>query len=339
VLPIVPCLCFLLAALGLLLLVTVPLAPTKQAAAAPPEIKKLDPAAWGSDHVEAEVPQYMESGECLFCHRVQLGVSWHTNKHNLTIREPAEDDPALAALKADPATRELAGQVQFILGDSRVQRFLKRSPAYGKLDLLSTRAVLGRTRRAKLEGAADASWDGETFAQKCAGCHATAVDPKTHAFVMPSIDCFSCHGDAPDDHANDPKLMPLAKTRGDSPAVVTSICASCHIRFGKSKATGLPYPTNFVAGDNLFRDFQVDFDLADDPKLNPADRHVLENVRDVVVYGRESVTCLSCHDVHNGSSKKHQKLAVTKSCQLCHDAGDPIKGHKEYEVHSERCEY
>ena len=29
----------------------------------------LDPAAWGSDHVGQAVPEYMESGECLFCHR------------------------------------------------------------------------------------------------------------------------------------------------------------------------------------------------------------------------------------------------------------------------------
>ena len=41
--------------------------------------------------------------------------------------------------------------------------------------------------------------------------------------------------------------------------MVTSICAQCHVRTGKSRSTGLPYPNNFVAGDNLFRDFQVDF--------------------------------------------------------------------------------
>ena len=54
--------------------------------------------------------------------------------------------------------------------------------------------------------------------------------------------------------------MPLAKARKDSPAAVTShLRQSCHVRFGKSKSSGLPYPTNFVAGDNLFKDFQVDF--------------------------------------------------------------------------------
>ena len=100
--------------------------------------------------------------------------------------------------------------------------------------------------------------------------------------------------------------MPLSKKRKDSPAVVTSICAQCHVRFGKSKSTGLPYPNNFVAGDNLFRDFKVDFALADDTTINPADRHVLDNVREVVLYGRESMTCLSCHNVHTGSDEKRR---------------------------------
>jgi hypothetical protein len=308
-------------------------------AADPPATKLLDPAAWGSDHVAHDIPEYMESGECLFCHRVAVGVSWQTNKHNRTIREPEADEPALLALRAEPAARSFADDVQLIMGDSRAQRFLKRSAAYGKVELLSASAVFGRGRRAKLDSPEKPHWDTETFAQGCAGCHATAVDPPTHAFSALSLDCFTCHGDAPAEHANNPKLMPLAKARKDSPQVVTSICASCHVRFGKSKATGLPYPTNFVAGDNLFKDFQVDFQQADDAKLNPADRHVLDNVRDVVLRGRESMTCLSCHDVHAGSSKRHRDLPNVQYCLHCHDRGQPIKGHKSYEVHSACCRY
>ncbi len=308
-------------------------------AAAPAAAKRLDPAAWGSDHVGQDVPQYMDSGECLFCHRHQVGITWQTNEHNRTIRDAEATEPSMKALAADPATKALAAQTELILGGARAQRFLKRSKAYGKSDLLSVVAAFGRGRRAKLEHTDNPHWDAGAFALRCAGCHTTAVDPQTHAYSALALDCFACHGDATADHASDTKLMPLARARKDSPAAVTSICASCHVRFGKSKASGLPYPTNFVAGDNLFRDFQVDFDKADDAKLNPADRHVLDNVRDVVVFGREEVTCLSCHDVHKGSSNKHRDLPATESCQLCHDPGQPIKGHKTYDVHSERCEY
>jgi hypothetical protein len=311
----------------------------RASSAAPPPTKPLDPAAWGSDHVGQPIPEYMESGECLFCHRTAVGVTWQTNKHNRTIREPEAQEPAMAALRARATTKSFADDVQLILGDTRAQRFLKRSPDYGKAELLTTGAAFGRGRQARLEAADDPRWDTTTFAERCAGCHATAVDPQTHAFSALSLDCFTCHGDAPEEHANDPKLMPLAKARKDSPQVVTSICASCHVRFGKSKASGLPYPTNFVAGDNLFRDFQVDFSRADDAKLNPADRHVLDNVRAVVARGEDKMTCLSCHDVHTGSSKKHRDLPSVQYCQHCHDAAQPIKGHKTYEVHSECCRY
>jgi predicted CXXCH cytochrome family protein len=314
--------------------------PQPPSVAAPPaESQLLDPKAWGSDHVGQPIPQYMESGECLFCHRIGVGITWQGNKHNRAIREPEVDEPALTALRADPATKPLAEQVQLIMGDTRAQRFLKRAEAYGHLDLLSTGATMVKGRRPRLDNSEKPHWDGATFAESCAGCHATAVDPETHAFSAISLDCYACHGDSPAEHANDTTMMPLAKARKDSAAVVTSICASCHVRFGKSRATGLPYPTNFVAGDNLFKDFEVDFSQADNPRLNPADRHVMENVRDVVLHGRETMTCLSCHDVHTGSSKRHRELANEQYCIHCHDAAVPIKGHKTYDVHNERCRY
>jgi len=313
--------------------------PSVSKAAPPASTKLLDPAAWGTDHVGRELPEYMEGGECLFCHRAQVGNTWPGNKHNRTMREPEAGEPAMAALESNPATKPLAAEVQLILGDTRAQRFLKRSAAYGKVDMLSASASFGRGRRARLEGAENPHWDDTTFAKECAGCHMTAVGAETQAAATVSLDCYACHGDAPAEHANDPKMMALAKARKDSPAAVTSICASCHVRFGKSKSTGLPYPANFVAGDNLFKDFEVDFARADDARLNPADRHVMDNVRDVVLYGREQVTCLSCHDVHSGSTKKHRDLATDHSCLHCHDAAVPIKGHKAYEVHSERCRY
>jgi predicted CXXCH cytochrome family protein len=329
----------LFAAAGLALLAYGAWRSAEGIAQAPAAPQKLDPAAWGKDHVGEPLPDYMESGECLFCHRNEIGGPWAHNRHNTTIREAEPSEPAISALKNDPATKVLADQVQLILGDGRAERFLKRSAAYGKADLLSVVATVGADKKVHLGSTEKAHWDEQTFATGCAGCHATAVDPETHAFVTVSLDCFSCHGDAPAQHAADTKLMALSKARKDSPLVVTSICASCHVRFGTSKASGLPYANNFVAGDNLFKDFQVDLAKAEDPALNPGDRHVMMNVRDVVLSGREEITCLSCHDVHTSSSHKHRNLRVSEICAQCHDLGGRIRGHKEYEVHSERCQY
>jgi predicted CXXCH cytochrome family protein len=120
---------------------------------------------------------------------------------------------------------------------------------------------------------------------------------------------------------------------------ITSTCAQCHLRMGKARSTGLPYPNNFVAGDNLFLDFEVDFSKADDESLNPGDRHILQNVRDVIINGSESPTCISCHDVHKATSVKHHRAPRTAICNDCHNAEGSIKGNKPYVVHSGLCEY
>lgn len=300
---------------------------------------KLDPAAWGSDHVGEPLPEYVDGGECLFCHRNDVGGTWSKNRHEQTIHDVPADSPSIAALQELPNGSTLVGQVELLLGDTRANRFLRRSAAFGKLDMLTPVAVHGRGRRFHLTHAEQPTWDETIFAQRCAGCHTTGVDPDTLAFVTPSLDCYVCHGDADVEHANDPKLMPLAKARNDSPAVITSICAQCHVRFGKSKSTGLPFPNNFVAGDNLFRDFEVDWSLVDDLRMNPADRHVLDNVREVVLFGNEQMTCLTCHEVHPGTTIRHRQLADQAYCQHCHEPGQDKKLHKAYDVHSERCGY
>lgn len=320
--------------------VAVVVSPKQATVAAPPQQQeKLDPAAWGADHVGQPIPQYMESGECLFCHRDKVGATWGKNRHNRTIREAEASEPAMAALRDNKGTAEFADQVKLLLGGPHASRFLRRAKAYGHVDMLSVAARKGRGDRARLEHADNPHWDAKSFAQSCAGCHTTAVDTKTQAFAALALDCYSCHGEGAEEHANDPSLMPLSRRRKDPPRAVTSICASCHLRFGKSKSSGLPYANNFVAGDNLFKDYQVDWALADDPEINPADRHVLANVRDVVVNGQESMTCLSCHDVHTGSSRRHRDVPEQKYCLQCHVAGKDKKQLVPYEVHSERCQY
>ncbi|MBX9788378.1 MAG: hypothetical protein K2Y37_05640 [Pirellulales bacterium] len=313
---------------------------------------RVDPAAWGDDHVGQEVPEYVDIGECLFCHRKDVGGSWDRNRHSRTIHDAPAGDPAMKALAADPAGKSLVGEVQLLLGGRQATRFVRRAEQFGHADLLSAMAVPAeRGNRFRIvhpriadvadKPAANAKphWDHERFANRCAGCHATAVDPETRNFATVSLDCCACHGDGPLEHSNEPELMPLAKTRKDSPQVVISICASCHIRFGESKATGRPYATNFVAGDNLFRDFRWDWALADDAAINPGDRHVLDLVREVALFGNGDMTCLSCHEVHPGTSLAHRKLPRTAYCAHCHEPGKPLTEHKRYVVHSKLCEY
>ena len=159
------------------------------------------------------------------------------------------------------------------MGEDHRQRFLK--PA---ADLRSARPVLRRlgtaARRAaegKLVSTDQPHWDAKTFGDSCAGCHSTGVDSLQRTFSTRSLDCCVCHGEVPNDHTKNAALVHLSPRRKDPARVITSICAQCHVRTGTAKSTGRPYPNNFVAGDNLFRDFQVDLSDAAIARLDPAD--------------------------------------------------------------------
>jgi hypothetical protein len=302
--------------------------------------RTLDPAAWGSDHVGKPVPEYVAGDECLFCHRNDVGPAWNDNHHNRSVRELAPDSEALAALLKTPQLKEIAASVSLVMGENHSQRFLKPAAAYGRLDLLSVAWVPPRAgSEGKLVDTASPAWDSMTYGESCAGCHSTAVDPVQRSFASRSLDCCACHGSVPNEHTKNAALVYLSPRRKDAARVTTSVCGQCHVRTGTAKSTGRPYPSNFVAGDNLFRDFQVDFSTAAIDRLDPGDRHIVENVRDVVLLGKERVTCLSCHDVHKQSSRKHHVLAQTESCFTCHGEAGLKQGRKPYAVHSKICGY
>jgi len=297
-----------------------------------------DPAAWGSDHVGKPVPNFTSGDECLFCHR-DVGPGWPTNRHGQTVRVADSSSPAVAALLEAPQFKRLGGEVGFLMGGRIQQRFLKPSAGHGRLDLLSVRWIPSKSgadgRLAQLE---QPQWDSRIFGARCAGCHATAVDSAKQTFAAVSLDCFVCHAEPPEKHTTDGSLAILSPRRREAAAAVTSVCAQCHLRGGVSTSSGLPYANSFVAGDNLFRDFRVDLSDAAIATLNPGDRHVQENVRDVVVLGREGVTCLSCHNVHQQSGQKHRDVADGAICLNCHTA-DSKKTRVRYEVHSKTCDY
>lgn len=311
---------------------------------APP--KKLDPAAWGGNHAGKSVPEFVHGDECLFCHRNTIGATWQNNAHGVTIRQ-REDAPELQALlKQQPKLTDFAEQIEYFLGSRHRVRLMKKE-GYGKFTMLNTQVVLNAEHKLERWEAADKpAWDKDKFASNCAGCHATGIDPQTKAFAAFGLDCFTCHGDVDLEHTNDTSRILLSKKRRNDAKVITSLCAQCHLRESKSRSSGLPYPNNFIAGDNLFQDLVVNWAKADDAKLNPGDRHIWRNVRDVAVNGDESITCLNCHQIHASptapagttSTIRHRRILRAPICSECH-AADSFKNAKPYVVHSSLCEY
>ena len=300
----------------------------------------VDPASWGGNHVGKPIPEYVHGDECLFCHRNTIGVTWQKNAHGLTVRQ-GEDAPELQTLAGKlPELSSVVSEIGYFLGSRHRVRFLKKS-GYGKFSMLNLSAVIGAIGKGGVIDKASGdspSWDKEKFGRRCAGCHASAVDASTNSFAAFGIDCYACHGVATLDHSKNTSLMWLSKTRRDDVRAITSICAQCHVRYGKSRSTGLPYANTFIAGDNLFQDFAVDFAKVDDETLNPADRHVLRNVRDVTVRGDLTTFCLTCHDVHVSSTSRHSQARRGAICGDCHGAKF-VPQVKPYEVHSSLCAY
>src|SRR5258708_2045886 len=87
----------------------------------------LSVAVWGRKPVPPKpYPMFISGDECLFCHRGDVGKTWQTNAHTLTMLQK-EDAPELVKLiESQPALGKVAGEVgYFMLGHSRV-RFLKK---------------------------------------------------------------------------------------------------------------------------------------------------------------------------------------------------------------------
>ncbi|NUM55157.1 MAG: hypothetical protein HUU46_16050 [Candidatus Hydrogenedentes bacterium] len=229
---------------------------------------------------------------------------------------------------------EKAKGAEFVMGRNARLRFLKPTDAYGTLALLGA-SWLPETKTWK----GSATWDSAKFGAKCSGCHASGVDSTTKTFQMPSLDCHTCHGLAVPEHTEDGGLMLLSVQGSTRPEVEVSICGSCHLRGGKSKSTGLAYPNNFVPGDNLLKDFEVELSEARIAKEGLGDAHILQNVRDVAVLGKTDMMCTTCHDVHGETAAKHTMLQTRPSCFVCHIGEGPLKAVRPYERHSETCEY
>jgi hypothetical protein len=128
------------------------------------------------------------------------------------------------------------------------------------------------------------------------------VNARTRQFAAYSIDCYACHGVVDLEHSNEPARVLLAKK--NRPArTVTAICGQCHLRGGRSHSTGLPYPANYVPGDDLFSDWLVDFEHPDDTHIFANTREVLEN--------NSAVTCLNCHKVHAGAGTTPRPYTIS----------------------------
>ena len=287
----------------------------------PPGIRAVTLAVLAAGLAPAQpgkpVPEFIHGDECLFCHRNDIGNQWSRNRHGLAVRQ-REDAPEFAGLLAGAP---FAAEVEYFLGSRSNVRFLRKE-GYGKFALRTP------------EG-----WDKAKFGERCAGCHATGVDSATRTFAAFGLDCYVCHGDASLEHTKSTAPLLFSKKRPLEAKIAISICSQCHLRGGKSKATGLPYANNFTAGEDLFQDFEFDFAKADDVTIPAGERHIFRNARAVLREGLET-TCVACHRVHAHPGNRHRLVLTSPACADCHLETGPKRVVKPHKVeHNSLCEY
>ncbi len=206
---------------------------------------------------------FVSGDECLFCHRFTTGSAWQVNPHNLTVRPKSEgsDDWLIGRGKHTPP------------------KPIRRA-GYGKF--------------AFPEG-------GAAFSERCSRCHNTAFDPKTLTFVLPAVDCSSCHGAVDLKHSGGANPVRFSRKRRSEPAEDNRVCGACHLR-------------------------------GSEPDPNPSDRHVFRSVR-------EGQSCLACHAVHSRGTARHRRVLSSRICLDCHVEGKPRSVLIESKFQSTVCEY
>jgi hypothetical protein len=162
---------------------------------------------------------------------------------------------------------------------------------------------------------AGAAWQENVFEKQCVGCHTTAVNPQTGQFSSIGLDCYSCHGSVPEDHATKKGTALLSRTRPNADKEVISICGSCHLRGGVSQTSGRPYPYAFIAGDDLFKDFKVDLNRDSKAKIDSSDSHVYLKTR-AVMQGGSDKSCVDCHRIH--APPEGRKGGAPEFSEVCH---------------------
>jgi len=246
-------------------------------------------ACFAAAAAEPAIGDYPTGDACLFCHRDDIGSSWLDNAHAWTTR-PAAESPQVGPVPPDAT--HVIGKEHF--------RALKQN-GYGKFSLL---ALGGRM------------WQSDVFEKQCAGCHTTAVNPQTGEFSSIGLDCYACHGNVAEDHATRKGTALLSRTRPNSDPEVIAICGSCHLRGGRSQTSGQPYPHAYVAGGDLFKDFQVDLQLDRKTKLDSSDSHVYLKTR-AVREGGSDKSCVDCHRIH-GPPGPQQPREGEHFSDVCH---------------------
>ncbi len=277
---------------------------------------------------------YEGSESCGSCHAAEM-ASWKGTPHARTVHEATDVEKQLLARSLLCGDRD----AELVLGERHSRRYLVDAEGRpGMHLLLPCRYDVGEAEWVNLH---ETDWQEQTFEKGCGGCHATGFSSDDFTSRELRVGCEACHGPGARHGAHDGPggMISFAAIE---PAREAGICAACHLQGGKSRATGLSYPRNVAAGEDLFADYVFDWgslDTKPGDNGNPIDIHQKILIRDLVKGGAGSggLRCTACHSIHGSGHEKHASLDRRDFCYLCHEKeGFSVK---EYNQSCNVCEF
>jgi nitrate/TMAO reductase-like tetraheme cytochrome c subunit len=263
------------------------------------------------------LPGYQGSESCKGCHSVQY-AEWKDSLHARTVHEPSASEKQLLGRSL------LCGDedAKYVLGERHARRFMVASmtdPA--KHLMLPCRYDVGPAEWVSLH---ETDWKSSTWEAGCGACHSVGFSSDDLTLRELGVGCEACHGPGSrhEDRTGRGGMVAFGRLTSRQEIV---ICASCHLQGGRSKATGLNFARNYVAGDDLFADYLFDWgtlDGAAGSAGNPIDIHQKLLIRDAATRQAGELRCTSCHEFHRMGHAKHEKLSRQDFCHLCHEQAD-----------------
>ncbi len=254
---------------------------------------------------------------CQSCHPSEH-ASWEGSQHARSVRPPGEKDRDLLSRSILCADRDPV----LVLGERHARRYMVPSPhEQGKHVLLPCRWDVAEAAWSHLH---EDDWDRLTWERGCAACHTTGFSSDSLDYHEAGIGCEACHGPGSRHGTYEDRGGMIAFAALPAAREVT-LCGSCHLQGGTSRSTGLNFPKNYLAGDDLFADYRFDWSLLNagaQESGNPIDIHQKILIRDHVARegeGGSGLRCTSCHAIHGNGHEKHVSVGREEYCHLCHE--------------------
>jgi len=295
----------------------------------------------------AKPKDFVGSDRCRECH-LEHYDAWRKTPHSLATQDTRENPDAILTVfdrhriaedlkrkesKALPADKIHVPAIKDILYTNGSR--WKQSYIIRKEGVLYVAPLQYDIKARRWLSYNESSWDRESWILKCAGCHATGVDPEANSFAESGVSCESCHGRG-SQHAALPKTAALEKRQTIiNPAklpigTAAQVCGSCHSRGRSILSPQAAWPVNYSPGKLLDAYYHTDSYADADVKKAYAEafakgHHQQYTDWHISIHAKEGVTCTSCHDVHRLGTPPTK--SGSQQCFGCHVLLNRSGGH------------